>query len=533
MSYVRKKIIRGRAYYYEVESVWEDGRSKQKVLRYLGTADKLGKPQSPAADEARGELSVESSVQFGAVAALHALAEEIGLGDAVRSAISKGGGPDIGKLFELMVVNRCIEPASRHRLPRWYANSALPRLLDLPTERVSEDVLYNALGYFTDERITRAQQALWTKLKVQGADTSRVFYDLTSTYFEGHALSIAKHGYSRDHRSDKIQINIAVAVNRQGFPITHKVLEGNVADVTTVQDANVTLRDKFQVKDAIVVLDRGMMSDENRASLHNSKTPYIAGVRMTPALQRFIASRPTSKFVQASSDDERYFVHDAQREDRRLVIVWNKVKQKDDYDWRMNALTRAEKSLGELHEKTGRTSVRTKAQLLTKARAILKKHDVASFLTLKVNERGPPRLSWTRNAAKLRWEARWDGRFALETNTRLPVEEVFWAYHERDVVEKFLQAIKGIVELRPVHVYNETHVKAHVFVCVTSVLLLQLLREKLKKAGIPLSAVTALERLEGVMEVVVKHGEELHRVLSRRDDDQARLLSIAGAPVAL
>lgn len=85
------------------------------------------------------------------------------------------------------------------------------------------------------------------------------------------------------------------------------------------------------------------------------------------------------------------------------------------------------------------------------------------------------------NPAKLRWEARWDGRFALEANTSFAVEEVFWAYHERDVVEKFLQAIKGIVELRPVHVYNETHVNAHVFVCVTSVLLLQLLRKNSRR----------------------------------------------------
>lgn len=532
MSYVRKKIIRGRVYYYEVASVWENGRSKQKVLRYLGTADKLAK-QAKSTPITDSELSVEESVHYGSVAALHAIASEVDLAGTVARVIPKGGGPDIGKLFEAMVINRCLEPVSRHRLPEWYEVTALPRLLELPSGQVTEDTLYRALGYFTDERVVRIQRELWSTLKDKGADAGRVFYDLTSTYFEGHAVTMAKHGYSRDHRSDKIQINLAVAVNRQGFPITHKVLEGNVADVTTVQEANATLREKFLVKEAILVLDRGMMSKENREAMRAANTPYIAGVRMDPGLQRFVASRPTADFVQASPEDPRYFVQKATREGRRLIIVWNKQKEKDDHEWRMNALARAEEELAKIRNRSGIASLRTKAQILTKARNVLKKQGVAPFITLTVNEQGPPSLSWRRNTSKLRWEARWDGRFALETNTSLQDAEVFWAYHERDVVEKFLQSMKSIVELRPVHVYKETHVKAHVFVCVTSVLLLQLLRDKLKKAGIPLSAVRALDRLDSVMEIVVKQGEELLRVLSRRAEDQVRLLTVAGAPTTL
>lgn len=532
MSYVRKKVIHGRAYYYEVESVWEDGRSKQKVLRYLGSADKIGRRAETAAARA-AEVSVEESVHYGSVAALHAMASEVDIAPTVERVIPKGGGPDIGKLFEIMVINRCLEPVSRLRLPGWYEVTALPRLLELPSDQVTDDVLYRALGYFTDDRISRIQQALWRTLKEKGADAGRVFYDLTSTYFEGHAVAMARHGYSRDHRSDRVQINIAVAVNRQGFPITHKVLEGNIADVTTVLEAHATLRDAFLVKDAVIVLDRGLMSDQNREALRAADTPYIAGARMDPGLQRFVASRPASGFVQASPDDPRYFVQEASHRGRRLVVVWNKEKQRDDYEWRMNALAHAEEELRKVRDRIGSASLRTKAQVLAKARSVLKKHDVAAFITLGVNARGPPRLSWRRDAPRLRWEARWDGRFAIETNAGMPAAEVFWAYHERDVVEKFLQSMKSIVELRPVYVYKETHVKAHVFVCVTSVLLLQLLRDKLKEAGIPLSAVRALERLDSVMEVVVKRGEELLRVLSRRGEDQVRLLAIAGAASAL
>lgn len=40
MSFVRRKIIKGRAYLYLVENRWVDGRSRQKVIKYLG-------PESP------------------------------------------------------------------------------------------------------------------------------------------------------------------------------------------------------------------------------------------------------------------------------------------------------------------------------------------------------------------------------------------------------------------------------------------------------------------------------------------------------
>ena len=59
-----------------------------------------------------------------------------------------------------------------------------------------------------------------------GADFDVLLYDLTSTYIEGEMEQIpkAKHGYSRDHRSDCLQVVIALVVTPEGFPLAYEVL---------------------------------------------------------------------------------------------------------------------------------------------------------------------------------------------------------------------------------------------------------------------------------------------------------------------
>ena len=68
-------------------------------------------------------------------------------------------------------------------------------------------------------------------------DYDLLLYDVTSTYFEGVAdPAIAKRGYSRDHRPDCVQVNIALVVTREGMPLGYEIFPGNRADVTTVQE---------------------------------------------------------------------------------------------------------------------------------------------------------------------------------------------------------------------------------------------------------------------------------------------------------
>ena len=64
--------------------------------------------------------------------------------------------------------------------------------------------------------------------------------DLTSTYFEADPpfaeSDKRRHGYSRDHRPDCVQVVIALVMTPEGLPLAYEVLPGNTADNTTLRD---------------------------------------------------------------------------------------------------------------------------------------------------------------------------------------------------------------------------------------------------------------------------------------------------------
>jgi hypothetical protein len=63
---------------------------------------------------------------------------------------------------------------------------------------------------------------------------------LTSTYFESAPPDDdndkRRFGYSRDKRSDCVQVVIALIVTPDGFPLAYEVLPGNTADSTTLRE---------------------------------------------------------------------------------------------------------------------------------------------------------------------------------------------------------------------------------------------------------------------------------------------------------
>ncbi|MFB6217067.1 MAG: hypothetical protein ABEJ72_08900, partial [Candidatus Aenigmatarchaeota archaeon] len=79
-----------------------------------------------------------------------------------------------------------------------------------------------------------------------------VFYDLTSSYFEGEGPDLADFGYSRDHRSDREQIVLGV-VMCGGVPIAHEVWKGNTVDKSTLKETVERLRSRFQIENMIFV----------------------------------------------------------------------------------------------------------------------------------------------------------------------------------------------------------------------------------------------------------------------------------------
>lgn len=539
MAYIRAKKRNGKTYYYLVEGIREGGKVKQKVIRYLGTEKSL---KVTPKDIAPPDISVHNSVDYGSIVALYTIAERIGLSNIIYECTGKGGGQHIGKLMEIMVVNRCMEPVSRNRLREWYETTALPILTNIPPEKLHPQIFYNAMDYLTDPAIMRIQKGLFKNVKrIYGIDTSKIFYDLTSTYFEGTACPIGEFGHTTDHRPDKRQINIGLGVDKDCMPIFHEVFSGSVRDVTTVQGFAEKLKEEFDIHAPIIVIDRGMISQDNLIKLLEMKYDYIVPRRMGSTEKQIVLNIPESEYkshiITDITQKKELWITETKMDEKRLIVCWNKEKAKDDKAFREKMISNSEKALEKIKNGCGMRNLKTKEEVYHKTYSVLEKFNTVPYFEISINQRGAPRMKYDLSSTEVEKAERLDGKFILETSdVSLTLIEVVRCYRNRDVVEKFFQTLKDIVGLRPMYVYTERHVKAHVFICVMAVLLLSIVRKVLKESNKELTSIKALRILDGIkrIELSVIHRKGTIVRTTEFNDQQREIISLLNvAPIGL
>ncbi len=127
-----------------------------------------------------------------------------------------------------------------------------------------------------------------------------VFYDVTSTYFEGHGpQTLAKHGYSRDGKPRNVQVVVGV-VMVAGWLIAHHVWAGNTRDSTTVKEVIQDLAQRFRFRRLVFVGDRGMVTESNLAMLReNEDHGFLVGMtrRQNPEAEVLIDRVDESKWI--------------------------------------------------------------------------------------------------------------------------------------------------------------------------------------------------------------------------------------------
>ncbi len=379
--------------------------------------------------------------------------------------------------------------------------------MDIPPDKVHPQIFYNAMNYLTDEVILNVQKELYKTVKrIYGIDTSTIFYDLTSTYFEGTKCPLGEYGHSTDHRDDKLQINIGLGVDSDCIPITHDVFPGSVRDVTTVQGFAEKLKTEFGLESPVIIIDRGMISQENLDQLLGLGYNYIVARKMGASEIKIVSKVPDEEYTRAVltnySEEREIWLAEKMVDGKRWIICWNKSKAEDDRIFRETMIARTVESLERVKNGCGKRNLKTKEQVYHRTCTILEKYKTKRYFDIKINQRGSPRLKFEPIEKEMEKASRLDGKFILETsNPDLSPVEIAHVYHDRDTVEKFFQTLKDIVEVRPMYVYTEQHVKAHVFICILAVLLLSLIKKILKESGKELSSIKALEILDGIKRI--------------------------------
>jgi hypothetical protein len=231
------------------------------------------------------EFSIRRSRQWGVCWLFLQLWEELHLPQFWRPRLpASREGTSWYHVLVVLCAYRLIAPGSEWRLHReWFERSAMADLLGEDFALAAKDTLDRALDRLGEhkEELFNFLQERWTDLF--GLTFDVLLYDLTSTYFESDPPfgegDPRRHGYSRDHRPDCVQVVIALVVTPEGFPLAYEVLAGNTADNTTLRAFLKKIETRYGKARRIWVMDRGIPTEEVLAEMRQSDPPvsYVVG----------------------------------------------------------------------------------------------------------------------------------------------------------------------------------------------------------------------------------------------------------------
>jgi len=437
----------------------------------------------------------------------------------------------------VLVLGRLCTPSSELRLAEHvYDGSALPYLLGVPAAKVNDDRLYRALDKLLPHKAALEQHLQQRLGELFAIQYDLLLYDVTSTYVEGEAARNpqAQRGYSRDHRPDCKQVNLALVVTREGLPLGYEIFAGNRNDVTTLREIVETMESRYGAADRIWVLDRGLVSEDHVAWLKKHGRRYIVGTPKS-LLRRFERELAAETWQRVRAGVEAQ-VCPAPGSDEVFVVCRSAARR--DKERAMH--DRCERRIIEGLEKMA-TSCRKHAQsavaIAQRVGRLLGSNSRAAKLfhvEVETDDRGAAALRWTMSPAWRDWARLSEGCYVLRSNlVDWTAEDLWTAYIHLTDAETAFRIQKSDLALRPIWHQKEKRVQAHILVCFLAYVLWKTLGRWCHAAGLgeePRKVLAELSQIR-LVDVVLptREGLELRkRCVSRPTEHQAILLQRLG-----
>lgn len=443
--FVRKKssVQNGSRYEYLqiVRSYREGDKVRQEVVATLGRAEKLlvsgevdGLLRSLArfSDKLRvveatkrPDIQAQASRQWGPALVFGRLWEEQGLPATIeRLSRDRRFEFDVERACFAMALQRLCAPGSDLQGSQWAHTVDAPGFEKLALQHFYRTALFLAEVRHDMERALR-----WKDLDLFNQELDVMFIDTTSLYvYHDKETDFFKRGYSRHHRPDLPQVVLCVVVNGKGWPVAWEVFPGNMADKPALSRMVTRLRKRFQIRNVVVVADRGMISKDTIHELADDKEApyrYVLGCRMRQ--QKEVNEEVLARAGRYHKVEDNLDVKEVWVDDRRYIVCRNPSQAVKDKADREAIIGRLNRTIGEKGPK-----------------ALVGNRGYARFLTVEKN-------SVSINPKAVEADARLDGKFVLTTNTDLPAAEVALTYKSLWRVERTFREQKSTLEIRPLY----------------------------------------------------------------------------------
>lgn len=540
--FVRTKKSGNYRYLQIVQNERVEGRVQQHVIATLGRLDvlqKTGQLDALLASCARfaehsavlsahrqGRVAAAEKVAIGPALVFERLWQELGFPQLFAQLLQDRKFEfEVERAVFLTVLHRLFAPGSDRAAEVWRRRYAIRGAENLQLHH-----LYRAMAWL-GEPLPDDQQAgatpfaprlvkdlieegLFQRTRDLFSGLDLVFFDTTSIYFEGAGgETIGRFGHSKDHRSDRKQMVVGAVLDGQGRPVCCELWPGNTSDVKTLVPIVDRLKSRFHIRSICVVADRGMISRETIEKLQQAHRDarFILGARLRSVkeiseevLGRAGRYREVFGPRKMSKDPAPLKVKEVRIQDRRYVICHDEDQARKDRADREAMLAGLE------------------TRLRQSATSLVGNKGYRKFLRTR------PGGGFELDPAKIEKDARFDGKWVLQTDTELAAADCALKYKELWMVEHLFRSVKSILETRPIYHKCDETIRGHVFCSFLALVLLKELLTRLESRGWQVEWARLRDDLDALEEMTVTTNGRSFVVRSQTEGDAGKALQAAG-----
>ena len=425
------------------------------------------------ADEA---VTITRSLPHGHVAAVHAMARELGLPALLGPA---GRHRDLALA---LVISRVTAPASKLSTLTWWADTTLGE--DLGVADASTDDIYAAMDWLEHRQDAIEAGLAARHLAPEPNPSKMALFDLSSSWLEGRCCPLAARGYSRDGKKGRLQIEYGLLTDPEGRPVAVRVFPGNTGDPAAFTAIADVVRKKFGLQEMVMVGDRGMITSARIQALNQQEDGtarpdtygWITALR-APAIRKLMADGGPLQMTLFDEQD----LAEITSEDfpgERLVACRNPVLAAERARKREDLLAATEKLLAPITARVQAGRLAGAGPIGVEVGKVISRYKTGKHFAVTITG---TTLAVTRKQDQIDAEAALDGFYVLRTPvpaSHLNAAAVVTAYKNLKYVERDFRHIKSDdLDLRPVFHRLEERVKAHVLICMLACYLTWHLRQ--------------------------------------------------------
>jgi transposase len=368
-------------------------------------------------------------------------------------------------LFRDLVISRITDPGSKLKACEYIFNSR--------GEEVEVTKVYRFLDRFFLNHKSQVEEIAFKYTQAKLGKIKIIFYDMTTLYYEAEQEDdLRRIGYSKDGKSNHPQIMLGLIVGQDAYPIAYNIYEGNKFEGDTLLPAIKSIREKYGIKDPIVVADSGLLSKANLDELKALGLKFIIGARI-----KNLKKELTTKLLEVAKElEDKQVTSISHSKDTKLVISYSIKREKKDRVNREKGIVRLAKAI-----KSGK---------LTKQNVNNRGYN--KFI--KLNGEVLVEL----DQVKIEADAVWDGLKGYITNSSLTDQEVVAHYNQLWKIEKAFRISKTDLRIRPIYHRKRTRIEAHLCIAFVAYTVFKDLEYYLNKLELNISPQKAIDEIKSI-----------------------------------